>query len=171
MAIPDYETLMLPLMEPLTDGKEHTLEEASDYLASLFKLSAEEREQRIPSGQSTYIKNRTGWARTYLKKAGLLASPKRGVVQITDRGRDVLSKKPLKIDRSLLEQFAEFVEFQKKSSKPTSELDSPVPTSDKATPEETIEQSYFQLRTQLADEILDQIKGCSPEFFERLVIC
>lgn len=73
MAIPDYETLMLPLMEFVADGKEHSINDATKHLTGLFKLTPEEREQRIPSGQSSYIRNRTGWAKTYLKKAGLLS--------------------------------------------------------------------------------------------------
>ncbi len=97
MAIPDYETLMFPVLQYVSDGKEHPLKEITASMAESFKLSAEEREQRISSGQSTYIQNRTGWAKTYLKKAGLLASPKRGLIQITDRGREVLFKKPERI--------------------------------------------------------------------------
>jgi len=97
MAIPDYETLMLPVLQYVSDGKEHSLKEITASMAEAFKLSAEEREQRIPSGQSTYIQNRTGWAKTYLKKAGLLAPPRRGLIQITDRGREVLFKKPERI--------------------------------------------------------------------------
>jgi restriction system protein len=170
MAIPDYETLMLPVLQYVSDGKEHPLKEITAHMADLFKLSAEEREQRIPSGQSTYIQNRTGWAKTYLKKAGLLASPKRGVIQITDRGREVLSRKPARIDGAFLEQFQEFKDFQARSN---SQQDSePVQTQsiERQTPEETIEQSYIALRSQLADELLEQIKGCSPDFFERLVV-
>ena len=170
MSIPDYETLMLPLVQFASDGKEHSLEEVAEHLAIQFNLTPEEREQRIPSGQSTYIKNRTGWARTYLKKAGLLSSPKRGVVQITDRGREVLSRKPTRIDRALLEQFPEFIEFRNKSSKAEASSNIEATSSEKATPEETIERSYSELRTQLADELLDQIKSCSSDFFERLVV-
>jgi restriction system protein len=170
MSIPDYETVMLPLVQFASDGKEHTLDEVTEHLAKQFNLTPEEREQRIPSGQSTYIKNRTGWARTYLKKAGLLSSPKRGVIQITDRGREVLSKKPTRIDRALLEQFPEFVEFQTKSSKSQESNEIEVISSEKSTPEETIDRSYSELRSQLADELLDQIKSCSSDFFERLVV-
>jgi restriction system protein len=170
MAIPDYETLMLPLMQITSDGKEHSVNELSRHISDQFKLSSEEREQRIPSGQSTYIKNRTGWARTYLKKAGLLSSPKRGFVQITDRGREVLSTKPAQINRSLLEQFTEFREFQKKTSYQITKEVSVRATLNTETPEETIDRSYSELRSQLADELIEQIKGCSSEFFERLVV-
>lgn len=170
MAIPDYETVMLPLMQFVADGKDHTINEATNHLSDLFKLTPEEREQRIPSGQSSYIKNRTGWAKTYLKKAGLLSSPKRGVIQITDRGREVLSQKPERINRALLEQFPEFVEFQERSNATAKTESTEVAAVDKQTPEEAIEHSYTQLRSQLADELLEQIKSCSSDFFERLVV-
>jgi restriction system protein len=170
MAIPDYETVMLPLMQIASDGREHSIDELTKHLSEQFKLTPEEQEERIPSGQSTYIKNRTGWARTYLKKAGLLTSPKRGYVQITDRGREILTQKPARIDRKFLEQFPEFIEFQQKtnvSANDEPEISNPLQVS---TPEEAIERSYNQLRSQLADELLDQIKTCSSDFFERLVV-
>ena len=170
MSVPDYETLMLPLMQFTADGKEHPLKEVTSHLADLFKLTAEEREQRIPSGQSSYIQNRTGWAKTYLKKAGLLTSPKRGLIQITDRGREVLSQKPANINRSFLEQYPEFLEFQERAKSETKSESVEVAAVDRQTPEEAIEHSYSQLRSQLADELLEQIKGCSSDFFERLVV-
>ncbi len=170
MTIPDYETLMLPLLEFLSDGAEHSMEQATEHIASRFELTPEEREERIPSGNSTYIKNRTGWARTYLKKAGLLCSPKRGHIQLTDRGRQALTEQPSRIDRTYLEQFPEFVEFQQKTNSRTDrkEVETIAPTTQ--TPEETIEVGYSQLRSQLADELLDLIKSCSSDFFERLVV-
>lgn len=170
MPIPDYETLMLPLMQFVTDSKEHSINEATTHLADLFKLTPEEREQRIPSGQSSYIKNRTGWAKTYLKKAGLLCSPKRGLIQITDRGREVLLQKPEQINRAFLEKFPEFVEFQDKSNAEVRSEAIDVPKAETQTPEERIESSYTELRSQLADELLEQIKGCTSDFFERLVV-
>jgi restriction system protein len=161
---------MLPLLEFLSDGAEHSMEQATEHIASRFELTPEEREERIPSGNSTYIKNRTGWARTYLKKAGLLCSPKRGHIQLTDRGRQALTEQPSRIDRTYLEQFPEFVEFQQKTNSRTDrkEVETIAPTTQ--TPEETIEAGYSQLRSQLADELLDLIKSCSSDFFERLVV-
>ena len=170
MSIPDYETVMLPLMQFAAGGKEYSINEVTTHLADLFKLTPEEREQRIPSGQSSYIKNRTGWAKTYLKKAGLLSSPKRGVIQITDRGREVLLQKPERINRAFLEQFPEFIEFQERSNTQLMSEPSAIASVEKQTPEETIERSYTELRSQLADELLEQIKGCSSDFFERLVV-
>jgi restriction system protein len=170
MAIPDYEILMLPVLQSVSDGKEYPLKEITASMAEAFKLSAEEREQRLPSGQSTYIQNRTGWAKTYLKKAGLLASPKRGLIQITDRGREVLSRKPGRIDGDFLAQFQEFKDFKARSNSQQDAEPVQTPSIERQTPEDTIEQSYMALRSQLADELLDQIKGCSSDFFERLVV-
>jgi restriction system protein len=170
MAIPDYETLMLPVLQYVADGKEHPLREITAHMAESFKLTAEEREQRLPSGQSTYIQNRTGWAKTYLKKAGLLASPKRGLIQITDRGREVLSKNPQRIDGAFLEQFPEFNGFRARSASQQESNSVEEEAIERQTPEETIERSYMALRSQLADELLEQIKGCSSDFFERLVV-
>lgn len=171
MAIPDYEAVMLPLMQFAADGKEHTMNEVTIHLAGFFKLTPEECDQRIPSGQSSYIKNRTGWAKTYLKKAGLLNSPKRGVILITDRGREVLSQKPEQINRAFLEKFPEFIEFQERSNiQSKSEPSALISIEEKQTPEERIDHGYTELRSRLADELLEQIKGCSPDFFERLVV-
>ena len=79
MAIPDYQTVMLPLLQSLSDAKEHSIGEVVDRLAEQFQLSAEEREQLLGSGQQTVMRNRAGWARTYLKKAGLIEATRRGL--------------------------------------------------------------------------------------------
>jgi restriction system protein len=94
MAIPDYQTLMLPFLRLLADGSEHTLPEVTESLAVEFNLTEAERNELLPSGNQEIMRNRVGWARTYLKKALLLDAPRRAVFQITDRGRQVLSEKP-----------------------------------------------------------------------------
>lgn len=170
MAIPDYATLMLPLLEFISDGGEHSIDRAAENLARRFGLTAEEIEKRLPSGQSSYIKNRTGWARTYLKKAGLLISPKRGYVQITERGRQALRENLKRIDRVYLEQFPEFNEFLQKTNPRADASVGDIEKASSQTPEETIEAGYSQYRSQLADELLDLIKSCSSDFFERLVV-
>lgn len=112
MSIPDYQSIMLPLLEFAGDGREHTVREAIEFLAARFGLTDQERKMLLPSGQQAIFDNRVGWARTYLKKAGLLESPRRGYFRITSRGLEVLRAKPEKIDVSFLEQFPEFVEFR-----------------------------------------------------------
>ena len=112
MAIPDYQSIMLPLLKLAGDGKEHSLRETIETLADHFSLSDEERRELLPSGRQPTFDNRVGWARTYMKKAGLLRSTRRGYFQITERGLDVLDQSPPEINAAYLRQYPEFVEFQ-----------------------------------------------------------
>lgn len=172
MAIPDYQTCMLPFLRYLSDGAEHTLLAAEESLAEHFKLTPSERAELLPSGQQGVFKNRIGWARTYLKKAALLESPKRGVFKITDRGLKTLASKPSRIDVKYLEQFPEFIEFRD-ASKPANGAGAVAVTElpqSKTTPEEAIEVAHHGLREQLAAELLTRILSCSPTFFEQLVV-
>lgn len=172
MSIPDYQTLMLPLLEAVADGGAHRLRDLTALMCDRFTLTEEERNQLLPSGNQTSISNRVGWARTYLKKAGLVASIARGLVQITDAGRTVLLQRPEKINARYLEQFPSYVVFKNTRrdelvDESTDDLSKPV--SDK-TPEEAIDAAYRELRSDLADEVLDRVRSCSPQFFERLVV-
>jgi len=166
MAIPDYQSIMLPLLKFLGDRKEHSLREAIEYLADEFGLSEKERKELLPSGQQFTFDNRVGWARTYMKKAGLLESTKRAYFKISDRGLEVLKEKPEAINVKFLEQYPEFIEFRKlkkeKKEKKTINDESP--------PEELIESAYQSLRDNLAAELLTSVKSCSPSFFEKLVV-
>src|SRR5690348_4534239 len=98
MAIPDYQSLMLPVLKIAADGKEHQTREAINQLVDQFGLSEAERKQMLASGVATVFDDRFGWARYYLKRAGLLRNPRRSYFQITERGRGVLSKNPQRID-------------------------------------------------------------------------
>jgi restriction system protein len=172
MAIPDYQTCMLPFLRYLADGAERALRETEDSLAEHFKLTPSERAELLPSGQQGVFKNRIGWARTYLKKAALIDSPKRGIFKITDRGLKTLASNPSRIDVKYLEQFPEFIEFRD-ASKPSNEADAVAFTElpqSKTTPEEVIEGAYQGLREQLAAELLTRILSCTPSFFEQLVV-
>ena len=112
MPIPDYQTIMLPLLRFLEDGKVRTLAESIGHLAKHFSLTEDEKKERVFSGQQTLFYNRTTWSRMYLKKAGLIEDPMRGLMKITPKGIDVLNKNPKKIDTKFLEQFPQFVEFR-----------------------------------------------------------
>lgn len=173
MAIPDYQALMKPLLEALADGAEHQMSELIERLAVQFKLSEKERRQLLPSGGQEIFSNRVSWARTYLKKAGLLESSKRGWVRISEKGRQVLRQKPDRIDNSFLMQFTEFRVFieqsrasQKHSAKETEAALFP----STRTPEEALEAAYDELRSNRISEILEKIKVLSPRAFERLII-
>jgi restriction system protein len=170
MAIPDYQTIMLPFLQFLKDGKERNLSELVDSIADKFKLTTEERQQLLGSGQQTVIRNRAGWARTYLKKAGLLESTRRGFFRITERGQSVLASKPQRIDVKYLEQFPEFIAFRELRHERPDEASLPVSASTDATPEEALDVAYARLRLNLEGELLEQVKSASPSFFERLVV-
>jgi restriction system protein len=168
MAIPDFQTIMLPLLKLAGDGEEHSLRETMETLANEFGLTDEERREFLPSGRQPMFDNRVGWARTYMKKAGLLKSTRRGYYQITERGLGVLGEKPRVINTATLSQFPEFVEFQ--SPKPKgAEQERPEPDHS-ATPEEEIEAAYQQLKESLIKELLETVKVCPSAFFEQLVI-
>src|SRR5829696_9029331 len=171
MAIPDYQSVMLPLLRYAADGQEHSVREAIEALADEFHLTDEERKELLPSGGQATFDNRVGWARTYMKKAGLLESPKRGYFKITDRGMQALSAKPETINVKFLEQYPEFVEFKTKSNTKgtAAETDTTLPTEDR-TPQEVIEDAYVTIRSGLASDLLEQIMESSPSFFERLVV-
>ncbi|MFM0233268.1 restriction endonuclease [Paraburkholderia sediminicola] len=170
MAIPDYQTCMLPFLRHLADGKEHSLRETEDALAEHFRLSATERAELLPSGQQGIFKNRVGWARTYLKKASLLDAPRRGVFKITERGLQTLAANPARIDVKYLERWPEFIEFRDAAKPPGESIPAADLPATKNTPEEAIELAYQGLRKQLGLELLSWILSCSPTFFEQLVV-
>ena len=171
MAIPDFQSIMLPLLELAGEGETLQLRKAVDILAERFALTDDEKRELVPSGQQSKLHNRVAWARTYLKKAGLLESPRRGFFCITDRGRRILAEKPSRINAKSLEQFDEFQIFKQASRLPAPEVGgtevSEIPAE---TPEETLQDSYLALRKNLADDLLETVKKSSPEFFERLVV-
>lgn len=170
MAIPDYESIMLPLLKYAGDSKEHSIYEAIEHISDLFGLSDAERRELLPSGQQYIITNRVGWARTYLKKAGLLESTKRAYFKITERGLDILKSHPSKINTNYLKQFPEFHEFQARRKEKESPEGNLKQVSEPRTPQELIEQGFQRLYNDLTYELLDAVKQSSPHFFEKLVV-
>ncbi|NVK73212.1 MAG: restriction endonuclease [Oceanospirillaceae bacterium] len=168
MAIPNHQGFMLPFLQALADGEVHRIKDLNNELAHAVGLTEEEMQQYIPSGQMTVHRSRIGWARTYLKKAGLIVAVKQGHFRITDRGRQLLATNPPEINNKLLEQYPEFVEFRTGSSKPTqSSIES---QSNDFTPTEEIDIAFRAINSELVDELLDTILSCSPRFFEQLVV-
>ena len=161
---------MLPLLQFAADKEEHALRETIDALGEQFGLTADERKELLPSGRQATFDNRVGWARTYLKKAGLLESTRRGYYRISDRGLAVLAEKPDAITAKFLKRFPEFQEFQSESKRESPTPDTADDDDGISTPEETVEQAVLQLNNSLADELLQTIKECSPSFFENLVV-
>ncbi|MBS1704990.1 MAG: restriction endonuclease [Armatimonadetes bacterium] len=171
MAIPDYQTVMLPLLRFAGDGQEHSLRETIDALEDVFKLTPDERKQLLPSGQQEIFNNRVGWARTYLDKAGLLKKTRRSHYAITDRGLQVLRENPVRVDVKYLKRFEEFCAFQNLKGTRAVANDLMVDTtSDQTTPEESLESAYGRLRAALAGDVLQQVKMASPSLFEKLVV-
>ncbi len=170
MAIPDYQTLMLPLLKVLADKQERSLREVVALLADEFDLNEEERGQLLPSGGQSIISNRVAWAKTYLKKAGLVDQPKRGYVQLTTSGEKVIKSHPTQVNIKFLEQFQNFVAFRDSQQQIGLQQVSPCSNDQSATPEELIESGAKTIRKELAEEVLQRIKSCSPAFFERLVV-
>jgi restriction system protein len=171
MPIPDYQTIMLPFLKLLSDRKEYLLKDVVAILGKQFQLTEQELNELLPSGQAFLFPNRVAWARTYLKKAGLLETPKRGTSNITERGLEVLKKHPQKIDNNVLKQFPEFLEFQNIKRNETEEpLVVDNSQTEKQTPEETIDLAYQNIRQSLAQDLIDTIIRLSPAFFERMVV-
>ena len=174
MAVPDYQSLMLPLLRYAAErGEELSTSEAVSALSERLRLSEDDLREMLPSGtQGTFI-NRVGWAATYMKKASLLEPTRRGFYQITSRGRDLVARNPNALSVKLLEEYPEFRAFKKlrhtapEGGNGSAEAPSPAVT---ATPTEAIEEAYQNLRDELADELLDKLKRSSPTFFERTVV-
>lgn len=173
MPIPDYQTVMLPLLRFLEDGREHTTAQAADIVAQQFNLTDAERAELLPSGGALKLFSRVGWARTYIAKAGLLESTGRGKFKITSRGIDLLRTKPAKIDVALLNQYPEFIEFRERSKPNNSDFtngsESETPVAQQ-TPQEQLESSYQSLHAQVVEDLVERTMKASPQFFEKLVV-
>lgn len=173
MSVPDYQTLLLPLLKLAGEGAADTLMKAEVLLADSFRLSEEDRAARLPSGQQSVLRNRIGWASFYLVRAGLLEKPRRGVFQITHEGRALLETSPAMLDLPsllLIDRFRQFY-LRQASPAPKSSTDDPVPPAlPGRTPDEVLQDAYASIRNELATELLDRLLNSSPEFFEQVVV-
>lgn len=176
MSVPDYQALMLPLLEQLADGKERLVRELREEVATRLRLSEADRAELLPSGKQPMFDNRLGWAKTYLDKAGLVRSVRRGVCQITERGKSVLAQKPRTLDTGTLMKFSEFQDFVERSNDDIESGTDEQSRSKNAvsppaiTPEEAFERAYKDLRKKTEAELLATTLQASPRFFERLVV-
>lgn len=172
MAIPDFQSLMLPLLRCVEANKaEISTPLAVEALAAQLRLTDEERSELLPSGLQGTFTNRVGWAATYMKKAVLLESTRRGYYRITQRGKDLLSEKPALINIKLLERYPEFGLFkQLKGTRPIGKPQPEQPILGSATPLEALENAYENLRDELRKELLTTLKKTTPSFFERVVV-
>jgi restriction system protein len=172
MPIPDFQSLMRPLLEAHADGKEHLNRDLVAQLGEQFGLTEEERREMLPSGGARLFDNRIGWAKSHITQAGLLISPRRAISAITDRGREALRTHPERIDLRVLNGFEVYREFRnRRKNVEDDESDaSDTEIQDAQTPEELLENAYLQVRRQVEAELLSQIKSSPPEFLERVVV-
>lgn len=169
MSVPDFQTLMRPLLEEYAAGGERPIADVRAALATRFELTEEELAERLPSGLARTFVNRVGWATTYLYRVGLLSRPRRAVYAITERGREVLTANPARIDLSVLSQFSEFAEFTTGSGGTGAAMEESVVT-ETATPEERIDAAYQELRQALMAEVRERVSAVSFAAFEDLVL-
>jgi restriction system protein len=176
MAVPDFQTLMLPVLREFADGTEHATKEIRERVAQRLALSSGDIAELLPSGQ-TRFSNRMAWAVVYMKQAALLESVRRGVYRITLRGREVLTAPPDQINMQFLERYPEYREFRARQSSPDGEAQ-PGPNTEASekrlgsllTPDEQIRAGYQLLRANLASQLLERVRQASPAFFENLVV-
>ncbi len=185
MPVPDFQSIMLPLLNTVKDGSERSMTLIKEELAIFFGLSDQDRNELLPSGKQPVFDNRVGWAKTYLKKAGLLESPKKNIIKISPSGAAVIENPPPKINLKFLSQYPSYIEFvtggkastnivEKTSSKEgivsiKSIIEKQIPDEIK-TPDEALENAYQQLRASLVQDIISTLKSVSPFFFEKLVV-
>lgn len=174
MAVPDYQTLMLPVLQSSQHG-EVRIGDVVDNIATAFGLTDADRAELVPSGKQTTLVNRISWAKTYLKQAGLVEYTRRAHFKASAKGLSVLAEKPERIDINFLARFPEFNQFREKRSSETSdaqnvEVPETVLKPHERTPEEEMRAAHSQLNESLGQELLDRIRISPPAFFESLIV-
>lgn len=170
MAVPKYDELMKPLLDAVKDGEVYKIKDVTAVLAQQLNLSPDDLSEMLPSGRQTVFKNRVGWAKTYLKKAGLLNSPARATIVITEAGKQVVADNPEKIDSKYLERFPSFVDFTSVGESPDDSSTSVVPKPSDLTPDDQLEDAYKQINASLASDLLSEVLKITPYTFEKLVV-
>jgi restriction system protein len=176
MPIPDYQTLMLPVLRVIGSHNDSGLsqQQLRHQLTADLKLAESDLQELLPSGGQPLFHNRVHWATFYLKKAGIVVTPKRGLLKITPRGTQVLSSNPARIDNDFLRQFSEFTSWissgSRKRETPSQKAHLSLSADETTTPAERIETEFGRLREELAEQVLERVKQCTPAFFERVVI-
>lgn len=169
MAVPDFQSLMRPLLAAHSDGGEHSNRDLVGLLATQFSLSDEERREMLPSGGARLFDNRVGWAKTHMTQAGLISSPRRAISIITQRGFQALKDFPDRIDLKTLNHFEDYREFRNRKKNENSPTEGSPPVicesdEDEQTPEELLDSAYLQVRSQIEAELLRQLKESPPDF-------
>ncbi len=173
MEIPDYQTMMRPLLQYLSDGREHKINECAKAIAKHFKLTEEQQNQLLLNSNYPILKDRMSWAKSYLKMAGLIQNKKRGIYKITDAGLSLIKSNPQTINNKLLIQYPSFQEFLKRSqssSKTEKDKENINLEKNKHTPSEMMREALELVNHQLGEDLIDKIISMSPQFFEQLVV-
>jgi len=170
MPIPDYQSLMLPILRVTGDQQEHSLAEIREQVASQIQLSPEERLRRLASGSQTIYSNRIAWAVQYLKAARAVEPVKRSVYKITERGLGLLQSNPGEVTVRALTQFPEFTEFHGNAPVDSGMAAGSPPPAPQDTPEESVSRNFQIQREALAMELLEAVRNGTPEAFEKLVV-
>ena len=173
MTIPDYQTVMLPLLRRAAEAERPVgIMELQPALAVDFKLTPDELAERLPSGRQGVFHDRLHWAKFYLQRAGLLQATKRGLFQITAEGRALVATAPTEINNSVLDRYPAFVAFRQRvtSAAPAGAVDADVETIRAATPEDRIDAARRELDAKLKAELLDRVRQMDPGDFEELII-
>ena len=175
MAVPDYQTLMLPLLQHAAEkGGETHIGALVDEIANEMKLTTEDMAALIPSGGQTLILNRLHWAKSYMQRAGVIESTRHGYFRVTPRGVELLSEGLARIDNSILSRFSEFVEWRRRSAT-SSPRESATGRSvevelEESSPEDQISAGYRKIQEALAADLIDRVRSAPPVFFERLIV-
>lgn len=170
MSMPTWDEITGKFISRLAAAPEYTSQQMTEALAKDFALTEELRKELLPSGTQTRFANRVGWAKTHLQKAGLVESLGRGRFRITKEGSQVLQDPPQKLDSAYLSRFPSYLKFLKPAeSRNARQQETQLPSAG-ASPREEMSALHELLRAQLAEELLDTIKACSPSFFERLIV-
>lgn len=169
--IPDYQTLMLPVLKSAKDGALHT-KDAIEKLAAAYKLTDEERAYLLPSGKQRTFDNRVNWAKSYLKQAGLLRYPSRGVFELTDEGQRLLATDVELINNNFLKRYESFQAFQNRKGGSSEEDDESISEVENsgATPDEILRDAHRKINSALAAELLERVRSSTPLFFELLIV-
>ena len=168
MPVPDFQSLTKPVLESTADGREHRTPEFIETISQRFGLSEAERSELLPSGRQTRLANRVHWAIAYLTKCRLLERTGRGIVVITNRGKETLAENPERISLAYLARFPELKEFR--SAAKDNGSDDAVPEAGVSTPDERLRSAHAEIDAALRQELLDRIKSSSPAFFEKAVL-
>lgn len=172
MPVPDFQSLMRPVLEAMMDGREMSVAAVCEQVARTESLTPEDLAERTRGGGATKFKDRVSWGITYMMHAGLVERVRRAVYRITPRGKDLLSRKPARIDKKLLNEYPAYVEWKNRKQGQTSIAERPAPQSDDSgeTPEEALDRAAGELRAILEAEILDRLRNAAPALLERTVV-